>query len=61
MADGVALVVDSRHDELELLVRARDVLYSVTDRPAGVILNHLTRKHGDTYYADAFIEEVAIA
>lgn len=53
MADGVALVVDARHDKLALLQRARDVLYSLTHKPTGVIMNCLSTGGGDSYYAAA--------
>lgn len=53
MADGVALVVDARHDKLALLQRARDVLYSLTQKPAGIIMNCLSAQGSDDYYAAA--------
>lgn len=51
MADGVALVVDSRHDKLTLLQRAKGVLESLTNVPVGLVLNRFSQKRGNHYYA----------
>jgi capsular exopolysaccharide synthesis family protein len=53
MADGVALVVDSRHDKLTLLQRAKELLDSLAHVPVGVILNRFPQKRGNSYYAVA--------
>lgn len=54
MADGVAMVIDSRHDKLSLLQRAKEVLASVAHVPAGVILNRFQQKRHNSYYAFAY-------
>ncbi len=53
MVDGVAVVLDSRHDKLPLLLRAKEVLVSLTETPCGVILNRLPRRKDNRYYASA--------
>jgi len=57
-ADGVALVVDNRHDKLALLLRTKDVLRSVTEKPIGVIINRLSRRKRNPYYTAAVIPDV---
>jgi capsular exopolysaccharide synthesis family protein len=56
MADGVALVVDVRHEKLPQLLRARDLLKSLAHAPTGVVMNRFTRRSrkGNNYYATAF-------
>src|SRR5260370_5241896 len=51
MADGIAMVIDSRHDRLSLLQRAKEVLASVAHVPAGVILYRFPQKRDISYYA----------
>jgi capsular exopolysaccharide synthesis family protein len=51
MVDGVAVIVDAEHDKLPLLQRAKEVLSSLTDKPAGVILNRLPRRKQNSYFA----------
>jgi capsular exopolysaccharide synthesis family protein len=58
MADGVALVVDNRHDKLALLLRTKDVLRSVTEKPIGVIINRLLQRKRNPYYTAAVIPDV---
>jgi receptor protein-tyrosine kinase len=53
MVDGVALVLDSRHDKLGLLLRAKEMLSSLTHTPAGVILNRMPRRKRNNYFASA--------
>ena len=53
MVDGVAVVLDSRHDRLPLLLRAKEVLISTTATPVGIILNRLPRRKSNHYYASA--------
>jgi tyrosine-protein kinase len=53
MADGVALVVDSRHDKLPLLQRAKELLDSLAHVPVGIILNRFPQKRRNSYYAVA--------
>ncbi len=53
MVDGVALVLDSRHDKLGLLLRAKEMLSSLVHTPAGVILNHMPRRKRNNYFASA--------
>jgi len=54
MADGVALVVDARHEKLQLLVRSKELLSSLVHTPTGIVMNHLPRRHNDSYYAIAY-------
>ncbi|HEY6285448.1 MAG TPA: hypothetical protein VIX20_07290, partial [Ktedonobacteraceae bacterium] len=53
MADGVAWVVDARHTKLSLLLRAKEVLNSLTHTPAGIIMNRLAHPGQNSYYASA--------
>jgi polysaccharide biosynthesis transport protein len=53
MADGIALVVDSRHDKLPLLQRAKELLDSLAHVPVGIILNRFPQKSRNSYYAVA--------
>jgi len=53
MVDGVALVVDSRHDKIKILLRAKEMLSSLTHTPAGVILNRLPHRKRNNYFASA--------
>lgn len=52
--DGVALVVNARKDKLKVLLRAKDVLHSLAQVPAGVILNRLPRQKRNPYYVTAY-------
>ncbi|MDQ6660424.1 MAG: hypothetical protein M3Z24_05605 [Chloroflexota bacterium] len=54
MVDGVALVIDSRHDKLSLLMRTRDLLTSLTHTPAGIIMNRFSGRGKNRYYATAY-------
>jgi capsular exopolysaccharide synthesis family protein len=54
MADGVALVVDARHENLQRLVRSKELLSSLVHTPTGIVMNHLPRRHNDSYYAIAY-------
>ncbi len=54
MADGVALVVDVRHDKLPQLLRTKELLLSLTHTPAGVLMNRLSRRGRNHYYASVF-------
>ena len=56
MADGVALVIDVRHEKLPQLLRARDLLKSLAHTPTGVVMNRFARRSrkGNNYYATAF-------
>jgi len=56
MADGVALVVDARHDKVPLLLRAKGVLTSLTSTPIGVVMNRVARRKRNPYYAMAYNE-----
>ena len=51
MVDGVALVVDSRHDKLKLLLRAKEMLTTLTHTRSGVILNRMPRRKNNSYFA----------
>ncbi|GAC1381656.1 MAG: hypothetical protein NVSMB33_08520 [Ktedonobacteraceae bacterium] len=57
MVDGIALVVDNRHDKLAMLLRTKDVLRSVTEKPIGVIINRLSRKKRNPYYTAAVVPD----
>ena len=52
--DGVAMVIDARKDKLKVLLRAKDVLHSLTQAPSGVILNRLPRQKRNAYYVTAY-------
>lgn len=54
LADGVALVIDARHEKLPAIKRARDVLSGLTSIPAGLLVNHKfprSRKKNQYYAA----------
>jgi len=53
MVDGVALVVDARHEKLALLKRAKEVLNTLTATPVGIVLNRKTRQRKNRYFATA--------
>ncbi|MFL5663292.1 MAG: AAA family ATPase [Ktedonobacteraceae bacterium] len=53
MADGVALIVDARHDRLPLLLRAREVLDASTHVPVGVVMNYFPQPQRNHYYVAA--------
>ena len=53
MVDGVALVLDSRHDKLKLLLRAKEMLSSLTHTPSGALLNRLPRRKRNSYFVSA--------
>lgn len=53
MVDGVALVLDSRHDKLGLLLRAKEMLSSLAHARTGVILNYMPRRKRNSYFASA--------
>ena len=57
MSDGVAMVVDARHDKVALLLRAKDVLKSLTHTPIGVIMNRASQRKRNPYYAMAYTDE----
>jgi Mrp family chromosome partitioning ATPase len=61
MVDGVALVVDSRNDNLKTLRQVKELLQMLSDAPAGIILNRLRRQKRNAYYftAPATPEELA--
>ncbi len=50
MVDGVALVLDSRHDKLKLLLRAKEMLSTLTHTRSGVILNRTPRRKNNSYF-----------
>ncbi len=50
MVDGVALVVDSRNDNLKTLRQVKELLQMLSDAPAGIILNRLRRQKRNAYY-----------
>lgn len=54
MADGVILVVDSQHDRLPLLLRAKAIVQSLTQAPIGVVMNRFTGSSRNSYFAAAY-------
>ena len=54
MADGVALVVDARYDKVPLLLRAKGVLTSLTNTPIGVVMNRVSQRKRNPYYAMSY-------
>lgn len=54
LADGVALVIDARHDKIPLLERTKELLNSVTHTPTGIIMNRLSARRRNRYYATAY-------
>ena len=54
MVDGVAIVVDARYDKMPLLLRAKEILSSLSNKPAGIILNHLPSRQKDRYFVTAY-------
>ncbi len=54
MVDGVAIVVDARYDKMPLLLRAKEILSSLSNKPAGIILNHLPSHQKDRYFVAAY-------
>ena len=52
--DGVALVVDARYDKMPLLLRAKEILSSLSNKPAGIILNHLSSREKNRYFVAAY-------
>lgn len=59
MSDGVAMVVDARYDKVALLLRAKGVLKSLTHTPIGVVMNRVSLRKRNAYYAMAYSEESA--
>lgn len=59
MADGAVLVVDTGTDKLKLLLRAKGVLRSLTRTPIGVVMNRMTRRKRNAYFAVTYVEESA--
>ncbi len=54
MADGVALVIDARHEKLPLLKRAKEILNTLTKTPAGIVINRRPRRRNkNPYFATA--------
>lgn len=54
MADGVALVIDARYGKTRLMLRAKELLCSLTHAPAGVIMNFLPERRHSHYFAKAY-------
>ncbi len=51
MVDGVALILDSRHDKLKVLLRTKEMLSTLTHAHSGVILNRMPRRKKNSYLA----------
>lgn len=60
LADGVALVVDSKRDKVPVLLKSKELLSSLTDTPVGVLMNFLPRRKRDQYYVSAKKKNEAI-
>ena len=54
MSDGIALVIDARHEKLPLLLRAKELLNSLTHTPVGIVMNRLAASRDKGYYASAY-------
>lgn len=54
MADGIALVVNARHDKVQELKRVKEILSSLTHTPVGVIMNYLPNRRRNLYFATAY-------
>ena len=54
MSDGIALVIDARHEKLPLLLRAKELLNSLTHTPVGIVMNCLAASRDKGYYASAY-------
>jgi capsular exopolysaccharide synthesis family protein len=54
MSDGIALVIDARHEKLPLLLRTKELLNSLTHIPVGIVMNHLATGRDNRYYASAY-------
>ena len=59
MVDGIVLVIDARNDKLPVLLRAKDILHSLTQKPVGVVLNRMPRQRRNYYYATAYGRKAA--
>ena len=57
MVDGVALVVDTKNDNLKTLRQSKALLRTLSDAPVGIILNRLRRQKRNTYYFTAPADE----
>lgn len=57
MSDAVALVVG--HEKVALLLKARAILKSLTHTPVGVIMNRVSPRKENPYYAIAYQKEAA--
>ena len=57
MSDAVALVVG--HEKVALLLKARAILKSLTHTPVGVIMNRVSPRKDNPYYAIAYQKEAA--
>ena len=52
-ADGVALIVDTQVDKVPLLMRAKEMLTTLTRTPVGVVMNRVAVQKRNRYYAAA--------
>jgi capsular exopolysaccharide synthesis family protein len=57
MSDGVALVVG--HEKVALLLKARTILRSLIDIPLGIIMNRVSTRKDNPYYAMACSDDTA--
>ena len=60
MVDGVVLVVDARYSKLPMLLRAKEILYSLTHTATGVVINHVPPKRSHRYYAAVFPKDTHV-
>ncbi len=54
MADGVVLVVDTRHAKIPMLLRVKELLVSLTHKPTGVVMNRFALRKRNQYFATPY-------
>jgi capsular exopolysaccharide synthesis family protein len=59
LVDGITMVVDFRYDKIKLLLRARDILRSVAQKPMGVIINHMPMQKRNPFYTVTYTPDEA--
>ena len=59
MCDCVLMVVDVRHDKMALLLRAKELLAALAKVPSGVVMNRVSRRKRNNFYATAPVVNVA--
>jgi capsular exopolysaccharide synthesis family protein len=59
MVDGIAVILDSRHNKLKLLLRTKEMLSILTHTHSGVILNRMPRRKKNSYFASVTPESAS--